>query len=98
MANDPSKKPESTPPPRRVPAGTPHHDDRGMPHHAPEVPDGAEPPPSREPGPPPTIDTEAPDPGAVSVDPEGAHVGATEEQVGDRTGPGIGYDDVVKKQ
>jgi len=32
-------------------------------------------------------------PSGGSVDAEDAHVGATEEQVGDRTGPGAGYDE-----
>lgn len=39
----------------------------------------------------PDAEDDAPE-GATGVDPEEAHVGATEEQVGDRTGPGAGYD------
>ncbi len=44
----------------------------------------------------PTAEHAAPAPGPV--DPEEAHVGATEEQVGDTTGPGAGYDETSPEQ
>jgi hypothetical protein len=50
---------------------------------------------TRQPGPPPTNPTGSTNTGA---DPEldVEHEGATEEQVGDRTGPGAGYDDEIE--
>jgi len=84
---------------QQAPIELPSHDDGGVPREAPERSDPDEPaiPPSREPGPPPTsgsgpqVDIEGID-DAPAVDQEEAHVGATEEQIGDRTGPGVGYD------
>lgn len=71
-----------------------------LPRQAPGVDDPQDAPKRRAPGSPdapdtidaPPSDEDAPD-GAVGVDPEDAHVGATEEQVSDRTGPGVGYDE-----
>ena len=37
-------------------------------------------------------------PADAPIDPEDAHIGATEEQVGDRTGPGAGYDETSVEQ
>jgi hypothetical protein len=63
-------------PPRRAPG-------------APDQPDAIEAPPAPEPATSPDSDGGA---DAMGVGPEEAHVGATEEQVGDRGGPGVGYD------
>jgi hypothetical protein len=88
-SDDPRRNPGDIPPTRRPPADTPSHDDRGEPRRAPGNPDAPpsiEAPPSREPGPPPA------DGGRTDM-PVTEHEGATEEQVGDREGPGVGYDE-----
>lgn len=81
--------------PQQPPSQMPPHDDRGVPQRGPGAPDepgSVEAPPAREPGPPPTIDEDEEE-GSAGVGTEAAHVGATEDQVGDRTGPGVGYDE-----
>jgi hypothetical protein len=82
----------SKPTPRRAPGQDPAPAQPAPPQRAPgapDQPDTIEAPPAREPAPPPDSDVDA---DAMGVDSEEAHVGATEEQVGDRTGPGAGYD------
>lgn len=88
-ADDPKRDPGNTPP-RKAPA----RDDQGTPRRAPadpKDPASIEAPPSREPGPPPANDDRG-DP-AVGVE----HEGATEDQVGDRVGPGVGYDEEITR-
>lgn len=99
MSNGIVQHPRVDPDPQQAPIDLPTYGDPGVPREAPAPsnPDEPEVPPSREPGPPPTTGSE---PGVgidgvdgeSAVDQEEAHVGATEEQIGDRTGPGIGYD------
>jgi hypothetical protein len=85
MKNDPL--------PRQAPGRTPSAHDPEPPQRAPGAPDRAD---SIE-APPSPADSDDTN-GAIGVDPEEAHVGATEEQVGDRTGPGVGYDQARQKQ
>jgi hypothetical protein len=87
----------------------PRHDP--TPRHAPgDTPPTHEPQPRRAPGPPDGPDTieapqlpdpdapeDVPVPGSVGVDGAEAHIGATEEDIGDRTGPGAGYDQGNKR-
>ena len=98
MSNGTVQHPRIDPTPQQAPLDLPSPRDGGVPQEAPEPsPDEPTIPPSNEPGPPPTtgpgpsIDIEGVD-GEPVVDEEEAHVGATEEQIGDRTGPGVGYD------
>ena len=76
-----------------------------LPREAPGADDPRDAPKRRAPGSPEAPDTiDAPPPdddtptGTAGVDPEEAHVGATEEQIGDRTGPGAGYDEGTKRR
>jgi hypothetical protein len=82
---------KSHPVPRQAPGHTPstHEPAPQRAPGAPDQPDSIEAPPSPDPSTPADSDDTN---GAIGVDPEEAHVGATEEQVGDRTGPGVGYD------
>ncbi len=74
--------------PRQAPgAGEPGDAPERRAPGSPDAPDTMDAPPAGD-------DTPA---GAVGVDPEEAHVGATEEQVSDRTGPGVGYDQGRKR-
>lgn len=83
---DPKRDPGDTPV-SRVPPPAGSHDDAGTRQETP-APDTTTPrPPAREPGPPPITDSEV----------DAAHEGATEEQVGDRTGPGVGFDEDFKR-
>ena len=86
-SHDPKPNPGDRPV-RRPPA----HDDAGVPRRPPpadpRTPGSIEAPPSREPGPPPASDMADEGEDAVVE-----HEGATERQVGDRTGPGAGYDE-----
>jgi hypothetical protein len=78
----PKKAPGDTPPPGAT---------RPTPERAPGSPgrpDAIEAPPSPTP---PSRESDAAHVG-VGIGPEEAHVGATEEQVSDLTGPGAGYD------
>lgn len=109
MPKGPTPNPQPGPP-QQPPADLPQHDDRGVPKKAPgapDEPDVIELPPAREPGPPPTTNEDsdrdaareaagATDSGATDVTADEAHVGATEEQVSDRTGPGAGYDEEAR--
>lgn len=90
QSHDP--KPNPVEPARKAPPARPSHGDAGAPRRLPPdegTPGTIEAPPSREPGPPPASDVTDDDP----VDAATEHEGATEEQVGDRTGPGAGYDE-----
>jgi hypothetical protein len=83
---------KNTPMPRKAPGESPSPNEPGYPQRAPGAPgqpDAIEAPPSPDVDTPPDSDDGA---GAIGVGVEEAHVGATEEQVGDRTGPGAGYD------
>lgn len=89
---DPKREPFVNPPP--VERKTPEDPSKGTggpsPHPRRETPDDPAPldaPPSREPGTPPFD----------AADDE-AHEGATEEQIGDRTGPGAGYDEMAGRK
>ena len=82
----------SNPTPRKAPGEEPSPTQPAPPQRAPgapDQPDAIEAPPAPEPERP--KDSDAGD-GALGVGPDEAHVGATDEQVGDRTGPGAGYD------
>jgi hypothetical protein len=89
---------KSIPVPRQAPGPGPSAHEPAPPKRAPgapDQPDGLEAPPSPDPSTPSESDDTN---GAVGVDPVEAHVGATEEQVGDRTGPGAGYDQARQKE
>ncbi len=79
------------PTPQNAPGDTPSPTVPGSPRQAPGAPARPDvieaPSPERET----TLDSDDAA-GTIGVDTEEAHVGATEEQIGDRTGPGAGYD------
>jgi hypothetical protein len=83
---------KNPPLPRQAPGDTPVPLEPERPQRAPGEPgqpDTIEAPPPPDPALPPDSDVDG---GAIGVGADEAHVGATEEQVGDRTGPGAGYD------
>lgn len=83
---------KNTPLPRQAPGESPAPLEPARPQRAPGEPgqpDSIEAPAPPDPASTPDSDV---DDGAIGVGPDEAHVGATEEQVGDRTGPGAGYD------
>lgn len=91
-SNEPRHNPGDAP--ARTPtAPGPTHDDAGAPGPSRDKPDEIERPPAREPGPPPVSDS-----GGVGNEIDVPHEGATEEQVGDRTGPGVGYDEELTRK
>lgn len=88
MTKEPRRRPTEPAPPIKAPGDVPPRDAPGQPRRAPghpNEPSSIEAPPAREPGPPPTDDSD-------NAESETSHEGATEEQIGNREGPGVGYD------
>lgn len=91
---DPKREPFVNPPPveRKAPGdpANPGTSETPSPHprrDPPDDPAALDAPPAREPGTPP-----------YDAADDDAHEGATEDQVGDRTGPGAGYDEMAGRK
>ena len=87
MTQRPKPDPRPGPLPRKAPGAADEPRERRAPG-APDDPDRIDAPAEEDA---PGAEPDTPQ-GTIAVDPGEAHVGATEERVGDRTGPGAGYD------